>query len=78
MSETEKQTNDSADYGADSIKVLRGLDAVRAAMYGQEFPNLTGGTATMLPNHHLTKPVTTEDLLRLVRDERPHSANRPT
>ncbi|MFM8646506.1 MAG: DNA topoisomerase (ATP-hydrolyzing) subunit B [Methylocystis sp.] len=29
MSETEKQTNDSADYGADSIKVLRGLDAVR-------------------------------------------------
>ena len=29
MSETEKQTNDSADFGADSIKVLRGLDAVR-------------------------------------------------
>jgi hypothetical protein len=26
-------------------------------MYGQEFPNLTGGTAVMLPNHHLTKPV---------------------
>ena len=33
------------------------VDAVREAMYGQEFPNLTGGTATMLPNHHLTKPV---------------------
>jgi len=33
------------------------VDAVRAAMYGQEVPNLTGGTATMLPNHHLTKPV---------------------
>lgn len=33
------------------------VDAVRAAMYGQEFPNLTGGTAVMLPNHHLTKPV---------------------
>jgi len=33
------------------------VDAVRAAMYGQEFPNLTGGIATMLPNHHLTKPV---------------------
>lgn len=33
------------------------VDAVRAAMYGQEVPNLTGGTAVMLPNHHLTKPV---------------------
>ncbi|WP_438957388.1 urea ABC transporter substrate-binding protein [Cognatiyoonia sp.] len=33
------------------------VDAVRAAMYGQEFPNLTGGTAIMLPNHHLAKPV---------------------
>jgi urea transport system substrate-binding protein len=27
------------------------------AMVGQKVPNLTGGTATMLPNHHLTKPV---------------------
>jgi urea transport system substrate-binding protein len=33
------------------------VDAVRAAMYGLTVPNLTGGTATMLPNHHLTKPV---------------------
>jgi urea transport system substrate-binding protein len=33
------------------------VDAVRGAMYGQEVPNLTGGTAVMLPNHHLTKPV---------------------
>jgi urea transport system substrate-binding protein len=33
------------------------VDAVREAMYGQEVPNLTGGTAVMLPNHHLTKPV---------------------
>ncbi|MEM1004452.1 MAG: urea ABC transporter substrate-binding protein [Pseudomonadota bacterium] len=33
------------------------VDAVRDAMYGQEFPNLTGGTAVMLPNHHLAKPV---------------------
>ena len=33
------------------------VDAVRAEMYGQEFPNLTGGTAVMLPNHHLAKPV---------------------
>ncbi|MGC6391687.1 MAG: urea ABC transporter substrate-binding protein [Alphaproteobacteria bacterium] len=33
------------------------VDAVRKAMYGQTFPNLTGGTAEMLPNHHLKKPV---------------------
>ena len=33
------------------------VDAVREAMYGLQVPNLTGGTATMLPNHHLTKPV---------------------
>ena len=33
------------------------VDAVRTAMYGQEFPNLTGGTAVMLSNHHLAKPV---------------------
>lgn len=33
------------------------VDEVRTAMYGQEFPNLTGGTAVMLPNHHLAKPV---------------------
>jgi urea transport system substrate-binding protein len=33
------------------------VDAVREAMYGQEFANLTGGTAVMLPNHHLAKPV---------------------
>jgi urea transport system substrate-binding protein len=33
------------------------VDAVRAKMYGQKFPNLTGGMAEMLPNHHLSKPV---------------------
>jgi len=33
------------------------VDAVRDAMYGLEVPNLTGGTAVMLPNHHLAKPV---------------------
>lgn len=33
------------------------VDAVRTAMYGLEFPNLTGGMAKMLPNHHLAKPV---------------------
>jgi urea transport system substrate-binding protein len=33
------------------------VDAVREAMYGLEVPNLTGGVAKMLPNHHLIKPV---------------------
>ena len=33
------------------------IDAVRAAMYGQTAPNLTGGTAVMNVNHHLSKPV---------------------
>ena len=32
-------------------------DKVIAALPGIEQPNLTGGTATMLPNHHITKPV---------------------
>ena len=41
------------------------VDAVREAMYGQEVPNLTGGTAKMLPNHHLTKPV----LIGEIRDD---------
>ena len=33
------------------------VDAVRAAMYGIRVPNMTGGMAEMLPNHHLSKPV---------------------
>ncbi|MCR9214993.1 MAG: urea ABC transporter substrate-binding protein [Proteobacteria bacterium] len=33
------------------------IDAVRQAMYGQEVKNLTGGTAVMNSNHHLSKPV---------------------
>ncbi|SER32824.1 amino acid/amide ABC transporter substrate-binding protein, HAAT family [Faunimonas pinastri] len=32
-------------------------DAVIDAMVGVTVPNLTGGYATMMPNHHLTKPV---------------------
>lgn len=32
-------------------------DKVEAAMIGLEVPNLTGGTAKVLPNHHITKPV---------------------
>ncbi len=33
------------------------VNKVTDAMIGIEVPNLTGGTAKMLPNHHLTKPV---------------------
>ncbi len=32
-------------------------DKVAAAIIGLEVPNLTGGTAVMLKNHHITKPV---------------------
>ena len=32
-------------------------DAVLDAIIGLETPNLTGGVARMLPNHHITKPV---------------------
>ncbi|SNB69933.1 amino acid/amide ABC transporter substrate-binding protein, HAAT family [Arboricoccus pini] len=32
-------------------------DAVIDAMIGVSVPNLTGGYATMMPNHHITKPV---------------------
>ena len=33
------------------------VDKVLAALPGLETPNLTGGIAKMLPNHHITKPV---------------------
>jgi urea transport system substrate-binding protein len=33
------------------------VDKVLAALPGLETPNLTGGIAKVLPNHHLTKPV---------------------
>jgi urea transport system substrate-binding protein len=32
-------------------------DAVIDSIVGIEVPNLTGGISTMLPNHHITKPV---------------------
>jgi len=32
-------------------------DAVIDAIVGVSVPNLTGGTSTMMPNHHITKPV---------------------
>ncbi len=41
------------------------VDAVREAMWGQEFPNLTGGMAIMNANHHLSKPV----LIGEIRDD---------
>ncbi len=41
------------------------VDAVREAMWGQEFPNLTGGMAVMGTNHHLAKPV----LIGEIRDD---------
>jgi len=33
------------------------VEKVIAALPGLSTPNLTGGTATMLANHHITKPV---------------------
>jgi urea transport system substrate-binding protein len=33
------------------------VNKVTDAIIGVEVPNLTGGTAKVLPNHHLTKPV---------------------
>lgn len=33
------------------------VDKVRTAIHGLKVPNLTGGVAEMLPNHHITKPV---------------------
>ncbi len=39
------------------------VDAVRQAMYGQTVKNLTGGTAVMNTNHHLSKPVLIGEIL---------------
>lgn len=33
------------------------VDAVKDSIIGVTVPNLTGGYATMMPNHHITKPV---------------------
>ncbi|WP_370635624.1 urea ABC transporter substrate-binding protein [Alcanivorax sp. 1008] len=41
------------------------VDTIIDALPGLETPNLTGGTAKMLPNHHLTKPV----LIGEIRDD---------
>ena len=39
------------------------IDTIIDALPGQEFTNLTGGTAVMLPNHHLAKPVLIGEIL---------------
>lgn len=41
------------------------VDTIIETLPGLETPNLTGGTAKMLPNHHLTKPV----LIGEIRDD---------
>jgi urea transport system substrate-binding protein len=38
-------------------------EAVQDAIIGVSVPNLSGGTATMLPNHHITKPVLIGEIL---------------
>ena len=38
-------------------EALGGPDKVIAALPGTTAPNLTGGVSTLLPNHHITKPV---------------------
>ena len=38
-------------------KHIISADKVRDAIIGVSVPNLTGGIATMMPNHHITKPV---------------------
>ena len=39
------------------------VDEVRPSIYGLTTPNLTGGTAVMNTNHHLTKPVLIGEIL---------------
>ena len=44
---------------AKTVEKIKTTDVSKVidALPGTEVPNLTGGTAKMLPNHHLTKPV---------------------
>ena len=46
----------SVGAGGEKAKSIE-VDKVLAALPGLETPNLTGGMAKMLPNHHITKPV---------------------
>jgi len=63
---TERTTNDPMEAHYIGFKLwvqavekagTTDVDAVIAALPGLETPNLTGGIAQVLPNHHLTKPV---------------------
>jgi urea transport system substrate-binding protein len=42
-----------------AVEMVKSTDADKVidALPGIQSPNLTGGTSTMLPNHHITKPV---------------------
>ena len=66
MNNPEKVTNDPMEAHVIGFKLwvaavekagTTDTDAVLDAIIGLETPNLTGGIAKMLPNHHITKPV---------------------
>jgi len=50
---------------AKAVEAAQSTDpnAVQEAIIGQSVPNLSGGMATMLPNHHITKPVLIGEIL---------------
>lgn len=66
MNDAEKVTNDPMEATVIGFNLwvqavekagTTDTDAVLDAIIGLETPNLTGGIAKMLPNHHITKPV---------------------
>ena len=66
MGDAEKVTNDPMEATVIGFNLwvaavekagTTDTDAVLDAIIGLETPNLTGGIAKMLPNHHITKPV---------------------
>ncbi len=66
MGDAEKVTNDPMEATVIGFNLwvqavekagTTDTDAVLDAIIGLETPNLTGGVAKMLPNHHITKPV---------------------
>jgi urea transport system substrate-binding protein len=66
MNDSEKVTNDPMEATVIGFNLWvqavekagsTETDAVLEAIIGLETPNLTGGMAKMLPNHHITKPV---------------------
>ena len=54
-----KRTTSASTCGSKAVKKAGTTDptAVQQAIIGISVPNLTGGIATMMPNHHITKPV---------------------